>query len=910
MSSDDDGPAQKRRRINDAGDSTPVQTIYEDFADSDDSDDDETFEDVDLGLDEPDEQADTDVSENENASLQISLEKPMGPDQPAPRVRRRLPLTKAEKKLRLDVHKAHVRFLVYHVWARNAWCNVDDLRNELKKLVLPKTRRLIRSALDGEGKSRSECNHALNTGLEEVSKMWKAGWKVTGSGMRRAWWADGAEDLRKQIEAYSAESSVTFEDFKRAAKKREGSRDLGAQLFCSLMRSLEVDTRLVCSLQVLPFSGEAKGSKPQKQLPTYARVYNIDNSPRPPPRAPPAQPRQTAFSSPLRRIGLRASNPPPAPTYRIPPPRPSGPSEIEDSPYPIFWVEVFNPILNRWIPVDPLVRSTINKPRTGFEPAASDPFNTMSYVIAFEKDFSAHDVTRRYTPHYNAKIRRNRVESTSRNGEGREWMRKLVAAYERPMPLQRYLEMDADEVGELAEHEEREEMPKNVDDFKDHPKYALERHLRRNEALAPLSRRIAIFSAGSKKTTEPVFRRGDVRLVRSSEQWYRIGRAVKAGEQPIKRVLPRKSLQQSRRSTSVDGDEQDVEAEGARLYAESQTELYVPPPIVNHNVPRNVFGNIEVFVPSMVPAGGRHIRHADAALAGRILGISFAPAVTGFAFQGRRGTAVTDGIVAAADHEEALREVIISLDEMRDEMVREQKRVIVLGLWRKMMAVLRVKERVREYEHDSEMEDEEDQDEDVDEDAILEEYKVEKDENVRRPQANDREYGGGGGFVASENEEGGAGGFMANEGENDSGGGFMASEAENESRGGFVANEVANESGGGFMAGEAEHESGGGILANQEEFESGRGFLADEAEKNGETQVMANEGEDQGANADLGAGGFMVDEKEESEQHLPSAATENADEDDDSESSRGSLPYEDPDDDSGGGGFLADDEDF
>lgn len=197
MSSDDDGPAQKRRRIDNAGDPKPVQTIYEDFADTDDSDDDEKFEDVDLGLDEPVEQVDADQSENANASLEITLEKPIAPDQTLPRVRRRFPLTKAEKKLRLSVHKAHIRFLFYHVWTRNAWCNVKDLQTELKRLVPPKTKQLINSALVGDGKSRSECNHAFNTGLEEVSKMWQAGWKVTENGMRRAWWADGSEDLRK-----------------------------------------------------------------------------------------------------------------------------------------------------------------------------------------------------------------------------------------------------------------------------------------------------------------------------------------------------------------------------------------------------------------------------------------------------------------------------------------------------------------------------------------------------------------------------------------------------------------------------------------------------------------------------------------------------------------------------------------
>ena len=43
-------------------------------------------------------------------------------------------------------------------------------------------------------------------------------------------------------------------DFCAAANKLEASRDVGAQLFCALLRSAGVETRLVCSLQPLPFN--------------------------------------------------------------------------------------------------------------------------------------------------------------------------------------------------------------------------------------------------------------------------------------------------------------------------------------------------------------------------------------------------------------------------------------------------------------------------------------------------------------------------------------------------------------------------------------------------------------------------------------------------------------------------------
>ncbi len=52
-----------------------------------------------------------------------------------------------------------------------------------------------------------------------------------------------------------AETIYEKSDFQEAAKKLKGSRDLGAQLFCALLRSADVETRLVSSLQPLSFNG-------------------------------------------------------------------------------------------------------------------------------------------------------------------------------------------------------------------------------------------------------------------------------------------------------------------------------------------------------------------------------------------------------------------------------------------------------------------------------------------------------------------------------------------------------------------------------------------------------------------------------------------------------------------------------
>ena len=47
-------------------------------------------------------------------------------------------------------------------------------------------------------------------------------------------------------------------DFRDAATTLQASRDVGAQLFCALLRSIGVDARLVCSPQLLPFQPAPK----------------------------------------------------------------------------------------------------------------------------------------------------------------------------------------------------------------------------------------------------------------------------------------------------------------------------------------------------------------------------------------------------------------------------------------------------------------------------------------------------------------------------------------------------------------------------------------------------------------------------------------------------------------------------
>lgn len=487
------------------------------------------------------------------------------------------------------------------------------------------------------------------------------------------------------------DSCLDRADFREAAKKLQGSRDIGAQLYCSLLRSVGVRARLVCSLQPLSFvSGSPTLPKPKvaksktthnertkEALAKYEALAEKTGTSTEPP----------AGSSARRRLGH-----PNATAYNFQP-RPAAPRvrktfdapvRIRESSHPVYWVEVLDTGHQKWQPADPVVTHTFWKPKI-FEPPITDKENCLSYVVAFEADGTAKDVTRRYAKAYTAKTRRLRVETPLDDG-GLWWCNAMKPFRRRPTDL------DQIEDNELTSVEAREPMPRNVQDFKDHPVYALERHMRRHEILVPEARPSGTVGAGSRGPLEKIYRRKDVRVARSTEKWFRMGREVKPNE------IPAKWLQKKARpkGTRFDHrDEVDMEDDaGTPIYTMEQTDLYEPPPVRNGRVPRNKFGNIDAYVPSMIPKGGVHIIHDRAARAAFIVGVDYAPALTGFQFKGRHGTAVLNGIVVAKEFEAAVWSVIAGLTDVEQEMEDDRKRLAALRMWRRLLMGLRIRDRI------------------------------------------------------------------------------------------------------------------------------------------------------------------------------------------------------------------------
>ena len=359
----------------------------------------------------------------------------------------------------------------------------------------------------------------------------------------------------------------------------------------------------------------------------------------------------------------------------------------------MFWVEVFNRETQKWIPVDPLVTKTVSEV-TKFEPPAADQENQMAYCIAFEDYDYVRDVTSRYAKAPAAKTRRLRVESIKGHGKWLEWtMRYFIDR----APLKR----DGHETEYLLKRELAERQPDNIQDYKYHPYFALERHLHRDEVIYPKKSSSQI-SAGVGKPLENIYPRKNVHQVKSHGGWYRLGRIVKNEEvdNPLKILAPRKRSRKHRGfSTDADAedsmnDEYDREG-GNAMYAYFQTEQYDPGAVDEGFVPRNKFDKIDVYVPSMIPAGAAHIRHPKAQEAAKKIDVDHKVPATGFKWTGRRGQVIFEGVIVAAEYCEAIVEWI-KADRYRleEEYTEETTNKALMG-WRQFFRKLQIQRRIR-----------------------------------------------------------------------------------------------------------------------------------------------------------------------------------------------------------------------
>ncbi|KAJ7643749.1 hypothetical protein FB45DRAFT_1052641 [Roridomyces roridus] len=560
-------------------------------------------------------------------------------------------------------------------------------------------------------------------------------------------------DILKDVLDDEGEVIKSPKSLMKHALMKKGTRDTSAQLFTSLCRGLGIPARLVVSLQSVPWQSNVGKAKTDTRK-GKGKMEDVEEEPVV--EDPKGKGKSKEASPAFAGSGQRLDGEPvksekakgkekakPAVKLRKKKPKGnvlgSGPSSSKDpaTTPPVFWTEVFSRPDARWIPVDP-IRGLVNQPYI-FDPSVTtevpihtsvananpgsayarpsapthpgkatkraDSDNRMLYVVALEDDGYGRDVTRRYARNYSAKIARIQGGDRRRGGGRAAWWARVLEGIMRPYRLAR----DDAEDAELDALQLHEGMPTTIGEFKDHPMYVLQRHLTQTQTLypsPPLTRELGKFRG------ESVYPRSAVVTLKTAENWMRSeGRQIKEGQQPLKFIKLRASTlgkmreaEMLREGLRVAGENEN--AEGSKktqdqepmqgMYALFQTTLYVPDPIVDGVIPKNNFGNIDLYVPSMLPAGAVHIPYKGTAKIAKKLGIQYAEAVTGFEFKHRAATPIMSGIVVAAENEGLVLQAYHDAESDAAEKARIKRRQRVLKRWVRLVHGLRIRRDLQE----------------------------------------------------------------------------------------------------------------------------------------------------------------------------------------------------------------------
>lgn len=751
--------------------------------------------------------------------------------------------SKRERQIRMLTHCLHVQSLLWHNTVRNSWLNdkevqktlVDNLSEGVKREVkrwresmgmlsaeelAAKKREAARKNAKGkkEGKGRerdwgSDATHAepgvpnLSQGdpllrlLKVLTAYWRKRFTVTAPGLRKKGYMplrrlrDDIRDWEKDhndIEEFG-ERIEGREAFRELAKKCEGSRDVGAQLFVALLRGLGLETRMVANLQPIGLGtskaeeADPKRTKKEKKADTKAaekadaeeakadlkknaqtngrkpakrksargsnvKPIKLDDSDsdsdlsNPPSDAEPTRVKSKASNNtrPVRANKTNLSTPnesdsSPTPSdavvdisdddddlsiVDITPSTPKKPNKKydRDMAFPTYWTEVLSSVSHKYIPVDPIVLSTIasnDELLQTFEPRgkkADKAKQVIAYTIAYSSDGSAKDVTVRYLKKHQMpgktkgqRMYPEKVPVYNKRGkvkkyEDYDWFRTVMSMYDRP-EAKRTAADDLEEQTDLKIFKPVKET-KEVDKeslawYKQSAEFVLELHLRREEALLPGAKPVKTFTAGKgdKAKTHDVFRRDDVVTCKTVESWHKDGRAVKIGEQPIKYV-PTRAVTLIRKREIESSLRETGQKAMQGLYSRSQTEWIIPDPIgPDGKIPKNAYGNMDVYVPTMVPQGAVHLPLKGSAKICRKLAVDYAEACTGFEFGKQRAVPVLTGVVVAEEHEDLVRDAW-KTEQVEIKRKEDTKRTgVALGVWRKFLMGLRIVERMKvEYQ--------------------------------------------------------------------------------------------------------------------------------------------------------------------------------------------------------------------
>ncbi|KAI1095061.1 Rad4-domain-containing protein [Rostrohypoxylon terebratum] len=586
--------------------------------------------------------------------------------------------------------------------------------------------------------------------MKELMFWWKKKFRITAPGLRK-WGYMSARRLGKLRSSFETEDHdperfgeriKDLDEFRQCAQNCSGSRDLGSQLFTALLRGLGLEARMIANLQPLGFgwskveeADDENGTPesrmdPQKPAESTSKKRNGKEKT-------PAKP-TTRRAKDTLKMDLDDSDEYGEPltddndkplvvpvTDNVRPKRAKSKVYDKDLEFPHYWTEVLSPVTKKFLPVDPIVKSIVGMIRPPIEmleprgSKAEKAKQVMAYCIGFSQDGTAKDVTVRYLkkkifPGKTKGFRMPQEKIPVYNKHGKvkrydqfDWFSSVMRGYIRGDRKHPLTEVDEEEDSidlkpAKPEKKEVKEGEETLQYYKTSKEYVLKRHLKREEALLPEAAPVKVFQVkgkGSKVEEEDVYLRKDVVVVKSAETWHKQGRAPMDGVQPLKHA-PYRAATTNRRREIAEAEALTGHKVLQPLYSFDQTDWIIPPPIQNGVIPKNEYGNIDMFAEHMCPEGAVHVPYRGVVRVCKRLEIDYAEAVVGFEFGHRMAVPVIQGVVVAEEHYERVMEELEKDEAERARKEDEKRRKEVLTTWRKFLMGLRIADRFKQdYGH-------------------------------------------------------------------------------------------------------------------------------------------------------------------------------------------------------------------
>ncbi|KZC04461.1 PREDICTED: DNA repair protein complementing XP-C cells homolog [Dufourea novaeangliae] len=302
------------------------------------------------------------------------------------------------------------------------------------------------------------------------------------------------------------------------------------------------------------------------------------------------------------------------------------------------------------------------------------------YVVAWNSENLIKDVTRRYCSHWLTVTRKERIDE-------KWWTETLSYWKEKNTAISRA------EDQMLLDKELEQPLPKTIGECKGHPLYVIARHLLKFEALYPPD----CVPLGHTSSGEAIYSRHCVHSLCSRETWLKKAKVVKPNQEPYKIVKARPKY--DKLSGAI------IKNSALEVFGEWQTTDYEPPEAKDGIVPRNEYGNVDLFKQCMLPKGTVHINLPALNRIARKLNIDCAPAVVGFNFGCMGAVPAIEGYVVCSEYEDILREAWETEQVEAAKRAREKLEKRVYGNWRKLIRGLLIRERLAaKYDFSQEVE--------------------------------------------------------------------------------------------------------------------------------------------------------------------------------------------------------------